>query len=567
MSDEINSQDSGNRSISIDADGTPILRDQGYIVTHPDYMKSMPYIERERMSYGDFCARAAEKGLPTPSAQDWNDSFDLTDSEINNINALIEGREQGDLCELDRYFFVRHFGNKPRVCWRQPDGLLGHMSVGEFKIAHLEKFRLIDKINKPPKRVPLTDIWLHHEKTRRHDRVEFLPGAQRWVIDANIYNLWAGWPDGLPRDRDLRPLVLGDVIPDDDCWDHEEAPKECSLFLDHILHNMCDGDAVVYQYLIGWMAEALIRPSLSETALVLTGPSGGGKGTFSELFGSFFGPHYLKVNDGEKLVGKFNRHLMEAQLVFADEVDFKDNNQASKTLRNLVTEPTLQVEPKGVDAFQARKWFRIVLASNDQHIINALQDDRRYLVLRVDAGEYNQDRGYFAAMRRQWKEEGQIALFRWLTGRYWTEQIKSGEWDVGQRPVTAELQEQKEMSLSMQDQFLLGILENGVIPGSRPRNRRAPPGTVLSNSDIGEGGIYQLMRTSTPGLRNESDQRLAATLKRWSCRAWVSHGERGWTFPELADMRAAWDRRFGERAWPGNVVTWFSEPDQEDVPF
>ena len=90
------------------------------------------------------------------------------------------------------------------------------------------------------------------------------------------------------------------------------------------------------------------------------GPGGSGKGTLAHLFGSFFGPHFQAVNSQEKLTGKFNRHLMEAQLVFADEVDFKDGGQASKTLRNLVTEPTLQIEFKGIDMVQMKKWFRIM---------------------------------------------------------------------------------------------------------------------------------------------------------------------------------------------------------------
>jgi hypothetical protein len=43
----------------------------------------------------------------------------------------------------------------------------------------------------------------------------------------------------------------------------------------------------------------------------------------------------------------------------------------------------------------------LVFASNDEHVIQAERDDRRNLVLTVDAKEHNQDHKYFDRMHRE----------------------------------------------------------------------------------------------------------------------------------------------------------------------
>lgn len=534
-------------------------------VVAPDYINAMPWIQRERMPYDAFCAHVEAQGLPKPTPDQWLETYNLTPAELDEMNALRDACDNAPagLRELDGHFFVRKFGNKPRVCWRQADGRLGQMSVDDFRTAYGDMRLQVGetKDGKPAYRA-LADVWLKHRSTPRHDRVEFLPGAREWEVPEGTYNLWAGWPEGLERPRDKRPRPLGHVEEPGDEFDGNDEPVECTLLLAHLHDNVCGGDHEVYTYLLGWMADALLRPGPSEVAVVMTGPSGSGKGTVANLFGEFFGPHFFVANRPEQIEGKFNRHLMETQFLFGDEVDFGRGEAANKRLRNLVTEPTVPIEPKGVDAFHARKWFRIMLATNDEHAIGALKDDRRYLVLRVDAAEHNRDRAYFAAIRREWESGGRVALFRWLTGRSWREYLATGGWDVGKRPETAALQEQKVLSLSPADQFLLGALEDGDLPGARPTNRRAPRDTILSHS------LFEAMREHAPDLRFWSEQRLARMLESWGAVRWKSGSERGWSFPPLSEMRDAWRERMGAHDFPDGATEWHvPEWIAHDTPF
>lgn len=522
-------------------------------VVAPDYINAMPWIQRQRMTYEEFCAHAEAQGLPKPTGAQWLETYKLTPAELDEMKALIEACDNAPagLRELDGHIFIRKFGNKPRVCWRQDDGRLGQMSVDDFKKAYGEKRLQVGqtKDGKPAYR-KLVDVWLEHRSTPRYERVEFLPGHMPWQVPEGTYNIWAGWPDGLMRERDLRPRLLGEVPEPDDEFDGPEEPEQCKLFLAHLYENVCGGDHEVYTYLLGWFADALLRPGPCEVAVVMTGPSGSGKGLIARLFGGFFGPHFFVANRQEHIDGKFNRHLMETQFLFGDEVEFGTGAAANKRLRNLVTEPTVTIEPKGVDAWQARKWFRIMIAANDAHVVGALKDDRRFLVLNVDAGEHNQDRAYFGAICREWESGGGFAFFRWLTGRSWREDIGAGRWSVGKRPATAALQEQKVLSLSPEEQFLLGILEDGCLPGASPGNRRAPRNTVLSRS------LFAAMREHSPRLREYSDQRLGKALEGWGCKRWQSNGERGWTFPTLGEMRATWCANIGDHRWPDEAADW-----------
>ena len=554
-----------------DVQGIPVLLEQGFPVTRPDYMNALPWIERERLGWEKFKQACAEKGLPEPTPREWAETFILSDGELSGLLALTE-TQIGDMAELDGYFVVRKLGNKPRICWRDPGQALGQMTFGDFHNAYHEKSVSCGyDDNGVPKFAPMTKVWLNRRKTPRFTTAKFLPGKMPWELDSDTYNIWTGWPEGLPRERDLEPPLLGRVVEDDE-WDGPKEPAECSLFLDHMRHNMCQDDDETYEYFLGWMAEGLLRPGRSQVAVAMTGPSGSGKGTFATLYGSFFGVHYLPVSDKERLVGKFNRQLMEMQLVFGDEVDFSTADEATKKLRSLVTEEKLQIEFKGIDPTTERKWFRIMISSNEKHIVSALKDDRRYLVLYVDSHEHNDDEeGYFKPMREQWEAGGRVALFRWLTGRYWAEMLKQGGWKVGDRPETEALQEQKVASLRPVEEVIQAMLAQGEpqcpyeyreIGRDETRVEQVFVPTQLLGEkarldpkDVTKLGRLLGMLADGPSVK----EMVGPDIRRQRCR--------GFWLRDLASCRKRWDKHLGWSVdWPTDITVWGKEPEPTPEP-
>src|SRR6516162_6777133 len=88
-----------------------------------------------------------------------------------------------------------------------------------------------------------------------------------------------------------------------------------------------------------------------EVALALKGLKGTGKGVFMYSMLKAFGPHGMEVHNRQHLTGKHNKHLQNRLLVCADEAVWAGDKQAEGMLKGMVTDRTLTIEPKQIDAF------------------------------------------------------------------------------------------------------------------------------------------------------------------------------------------------------------------------
>jgi hypothetical protein len=145
----------------------------------------------------------------------------------------------------------------------------------------------------------------------------------------------------------------------------EPAKGKCKRYLAHLFENVCRGNGEHFNYLLNWMARAVQSPELQgEVAVVMRGREGTGKGVAISQFGKLFGQHYLHISQPDHLTGHFNAHLQSVSVLFADEAFFAGDRRHEGVLKALITEPTLMVEIKGVDAFQVR---------NSLHVMNVEQ--------------------------------------------------------------------------------------------------------------------------------------------------------------------------------------------------
>src|SRR5215469_10479105 len=260
-------------------------------------------------------------------------------------------------------------------------------TIPDFRAFH-------DRVKKPVgtgadvKRIGLGTWWINHSERTQYDGIVYAPGVE----SKRKINLWKGFACE-PKDGD------------------------CNLYLQHVRENICGGHEEYFHYLIGWMAYAVQYPGKQgEVAVVLRGREGTGKGMFAHYFGTLFGPHFVHVSHASHLTGHFNAHLQYCSVLFADEAFFAGDRSHESILKALITEDTLMIEPKGVDPFAVRNCLHLIMSSNNDCVIPAGADARRYFVLGVSDAK-KQDHAYFAAIAREMDARGREALLHHLLDR------------------------------------------------------------------------------------------------------------------------------------------------------
>ncbi len=330
-----------------------------------------------------------------------------------------------------RYAFIQDFGGKVRIAWRDTEGAFRTRSIESFRQAHMNEWvdvTVPTKDGEKTARKALADAWLYWPKRRTYSEARFLPG-QRPLPGLGILNLWDGWPVKM-------------------------AAGEATTFKAHLLQFVCGNEEETFNWLMGWLAHSVQRVhETPTTALVLAGPQGSGKNVIVKLLFELFGRYTMMCTQSSQLVGNFNSHLMDKLFVFANEAFFAGNKKEANALKSLVTDETMVVEPKGVDAFQVKKHFRLILASNEERVVNLEIDDRRFAVLRADALAFNNDREYFGEVIREWREHGEREMFLYEL-YHWD----LSSWDEGNIPDTEARVEQRELSLSGPEAVVYDLL-------------------------------------------------------------------------------------------------------------
>lgn len=269
-------------------------------------------------------------------------------------------------------------------------------------------------------------VWLGHPNRRTYDGMVFAPGVEDCE---NKFNLFRG-------------------------FSVEPKQGSCDRFLQHIYEVIADSDEKVYDYIIAFMADAVQLRPRPGVAIAILGQQGVGKGIFVNNFGLLFGRHYTHITQPNHLTGRFNFHLAESLLVFVDEAFWAGDKSAENILKGLVTEDLIMLESKGKDPYPIKNHNRYIMASNNDWIIPAGLEDRRFFVVRA-SNKYIQDRDYFAKIQEEMDNGGREALIYYLQNYYLT------NIDITQYPRTAELARQKLLSMGLHEQFWYSLLQEG----------------------------------------------------------------------------------------------------------
>jgi hypothetical protein len=361
---------------------------------------------------------------------------------------------------------------------------------------------------KQPKLANATEVWLNHPARRQFRKTAFEPCRES---DDETLNLWTGF-----------------------AVDAHEG--HCELFLAHVRENICAGDARLFEFVMGWLAQMFQEPMKKiGTALVLRGKQGTGKTFFGRTVGFLLGTHYRIVSQIRHVTGNFNRHIEVCLLLEAEEAFWAGDKEAEGTLKHLITSDAILIERKGVDAYEAKNYTRVLITSNSDWVVPAGLEERRFAVLDVGE-EHLQDSAYFAAIQSELDRGGYEALLhRLLTWNYDAATLRKP-------PRTAALDQQKIASLSTEHGWLLDLLERGSLPGDTSGSGESPAEMLRDDyirhaKRVGRShrsidtALGQFLRRAMPGIAKRRGTFTTAYGREKDGPIWV--------FPPLTDARRA----------------------------
>jgi hypothetical protein len=164
--------------------------------------------------------------------------------------------------------------------------------------------------------------------------------------------------------------------------------------------------------------------------------------------------------DRRYLIGNFNAHLENMLFLVLDEAFWSGDKQNEGILKGLITGTHHVIERKGKEPYKVDNRTRVAIIGNEEWIVPASEDERRYAVFQVGEGRKG-DRNFFHQMRVKMEQGGYRLLLRYLL-EYDTKGV-----DINAAPNTNALLHQKTESLDSLGKWWMDCLTEGRIVESQ----------------------------------------------------------------------------------------------------
>jgi len=340
----------------------------------------------------------------------WEPDKKKGDATGNKFDKLVE--------RMNQTFAIVTVGGKIRILKEKSEyteTMLSHydlMDKDGFSLLLANKKMKVKDDRGKIKQIPVSQIWLGHEGRRTYENgMGLFPDDK---VPHGYYNTWNGFAV-------------------------EPREGNCDLFIRHVKHIVCNSNKDHYTWLLDWLADLVQHPAEPKgCCLVMRGDEGCGKGTLANTIGKLFGSHHRHLIDDTHLTSNFNAHMMDAITVFADEITYGGNKKTEGKLKGIVTERSLLGERKGVDSISYRNMAHLMIASNNQWVIPAGKNSRRWFMVDVSGSKIG-DHAYFTEIADEIHNGGLEAILYYLLNRKITSSLNLA-------PVTEAIIEQRVLS-------------------------------------------------------------------------------------------------------------------------
>lgn len=362
--------------------------------------------------------------------------------------------------------------------------------------------------------------WLNWTGRREYDGLCFSPGK---APPKGYYNLWRGFK--------VEPLAYEDA----DMFQRAGF----DAFMGHARDNVCKGDGPLFQWLMGYFAQMIQKPyERPLTTLVFQGKKGTGKNTLVDRIGYLLRDHYKVAADSRYLTSNFNGHLDNCLMLVLDEAFWSGDKSAEGKLKGLTTSPRIMIERKGKEPYMVDNFARLVVIGNEEWLVPASADERRYAVFQVGEGKM-QDTRYFSEMVANMDVNGGSRVLLDYLQKFDLSKI-----DVNVAPQTEGLNQQKLEALSPLEGWWFDCLTRGRVSGEEWES-------VIDKNLVFEAFVQYCRSRSVGGWRFDN-RRIGKELRKfhpsvntdWKLRAGGSFPP-AYKFSDLETARAEWAEYLG----------------------
>lgn len=154
--------------------------------------------------------------------------------------------------------------------------------------------------------------------------------------------------------------------------------------IDKILRHVMAGDEACYKHFLNWLAFIFQTREKTGVAWVMHGVQGTGKGLlYHNILVPLFGAKYCVSKQIAGIEDRFNSDLEQCLFFCLDEARVEDSATSRRIinkLKNMITEPVVEIRAMRANPYQARNYTNFLFTSNDYDALAIAADDRRYNV-------------------------------------------------------------------------------------------------------------------------------------------------------------------------------------------
>lgn len=166
--------------------------------------------------------------------------------------------------------------------------------------------------------------------------------------------------------------------------DFDEAKRLSKPAIDLLLH-MCNGDELICDWILNWLAIPLQKPGTKMgVALLFHSPmEGAGKNLFFEhLMGKIYTDRYAVLAAQHQLESNFTAWRENKLWIVYDEIfGGKQPHELSGIMKRIITGKTVVIEHKGKDSYEVENLANFVFLSNETKPVHLSINDRRFVVV------------------------------------------------------------------------------------------------------------------------------------------------------------------------------------------